>query len=122
MRITFFYKRSITTSSKLSIFISIKRFTLRLSTIYISRINLIIIDFSFKGLPFIKKERVIYLLIEYRFKLIPRKIIKAIYFLIEKESTSLFKKTRFSMLIRYSVSRYSNSNKTFKERLNSSIR
>ena len=122
VRITFSYKRSITTSSRLSIFISIRRFTLRLFTIYISRVNLIIIGFSFEVLSFIKKERVIYLLVKYRFKLISRKVIGVIYFLIEKEGTSLFKKTRSSILIGYSVSRYSNFDKAFKKRLNSSIR
>ena len=65
IKITFFYKRLIITSSKSNIFISIKRFTLKLFIIYISRVNLIIIDFSFKVLSFIKKERVIYLLVKY---------------------------------------------------------
>ena len=69
-----------------------------------------------------KKERVIYLLVECRFKLIPRKVIGAVCFLVEKEGISLFKKTRFLMLIGHSVFRYFNSGGAFKERLNSSIR
>ena len=59
---------------------------------------------------------------KYRFKLILYKIIRAIYFLIKKENINLFKKTRFFILIRYLISRYSNFNKAFKERLNSLIR
>ena len=57
-----------------------------------------------------------------RFKLILRKVIEVIYFLIEKEDTNLFKKSRFSILIKYSIFRYSNFDGAFKERLNSLIR
>ena len=71
---------------------------LRLFTIYIFRINLIIISFSFEVSFFINKERVIYLLIKYQFKLISRKIIKIIYLLIKNKSVNLFKNINFLYL------------------------
>ena len=69
-----------------------------------------------------KKERIIYLLIKYRFELISRKVIKVIYLFIKNKGVSFFKNIRFFIFIRYSIFKYSNSIKVFGERLNSFIR
>ena len=81
-KIIFLLRRLIIISSDLRIFILIRRFILRLLITWISRVNLIIISFSFDILSFIKKESLIYLLIEYLLVLISRRIIKTLYFFV----------------------------------------
>ena len=81
---------------------------MKLFIIYISQINLIIISFPLEVSPFIKKEKVIYLLIKYRFKLISRKVIEVKYLLIKNKGVNLFKNTRFFIFIKYLIFKYLN--------------
>ena len=94
--ITFFESR---------IFILIKRFVLRLSTTCISLMNLIITDFSFDVFSFIKKENEIHLLMKYRLKSIPRKVIIDSCFFIIKKEMNRFKNNLLFIFIRYLVLR-----------------
>lgn len=105
MKMTFSLRRLIITPSGPRIFILIRRLILRLSIIWISRVNLIITAYSFNVSPLMKKNSVIHLFVKWRLDLIPRNIIEALYFLDENNGINLFRKSRSPILIAYPVSK-----------------
>ena len=67
--------------------------------------NLIIIGFFFDVFSFIKKKNEIHLLIKYRLKSIPRKMIVDSYFFIIRKEMSRFKNNLLFILIKHFVSK-----------------